>query len=119
MAFEKIQSSALDYLKIQTGALNYLNDTITFYYLLKEKLLSDDGYTFYEARTHNFQNNQNIEALAKQCCERFFCEFDETNKEFIYRLNDENEKQDGINRLIQVITMFEILFYKEKYQERY
>lgn len=46
MEFEKIQTGALDYLKIQTGALNYLNDMITFYYLPKEKLLSDDGYTF-------------------------------------------------------------------------
>lgn len=41
------------------------------------------------------------------------------NKEFIYRLNNENEKQDGIDRLIQAITMFEILFYQERYQERY
>lgn len=105
--------------KIQTGALDYLNDMITFYYLPKEKLLSDDAYTFYEARTHNFQNNQNIEALAKQCCERFFCRFDETNKEFIYQLNDETEKQDAIDRLIQAITTFEILFYKERYQEKY
>lgn len=109
----------MEFEKIQTGALDYLNDMITFYYLPKEKLLSDDGYTFYEARTHNFQNNQKIEKLAKQCCERFFCQFDETNKEFIYRLNDENEKQDAIDRLIQAITMFEILFYQERYQERY
>lgn len=101
--------------KIQTGALNHLNYMINLYYSPKEKILSDESHAFYEATLHDCANYQKIEKLAKLCCERFFCKFNRGNNEFYCHINAEEGKQNSINRLIQAITMFEILVYQKGY----
>ena len=93
---------------IQTDALDELNDMMAFWYLPDEKIISDDGWTYHEV----YEETTQTEELAIRCCERFFCEFYQAEKEFIYRLKDNEDKETGITRLIQAITMFNTLYFK-------
>lgn len=93
---------------IQTNALDQLNDTITFWYSPTEKIVSDDGWTYHEV----YEETAATEELAKKCCEKFYCEFDTKEKEFIYRLDDGKSKETGVILLIQAITMFNTLYFK-------
>ena len=64
---------------IQTDALDELNDMMAFWYLPDEKIISDDGWTYHEV----YEETTQTEELAIKCCERFFCEFYQSEKEFI------------------------------------
>lgn len=93
---------------IQTDALDESNDTITFWYSPTEKIVSDDGWAYHKV----YEETSATEELAKKCCEKFYCEFDTKEKEFIYRLDDGKSKETGVILLIQAITMFNTIYFK-------
>ena len=97
---------------IQTNALDQLNDTITFWYSPTEEIISDDGWTYHKVYEETYEETAATEELAKKCCEKFYCEFNTKEKEFIYRLDDGKSKETGVTLLIQAITVSNTIYFK-------
>lgn len=95
----------MQYEKIETNALNHRNDTIVLYYVPDEHILTDDGYTYQDA----FKRDASTVQLAQMVCKQFFCCFNEAKHEFTYPISNPSDKEIGVIRLIQAITMFDTL----------
>lgn len=61
-------------MKIQTPAIDRINDQLEFYFDKENQLLTDDGYTISEIEElYMGVSKEDIHDLAESCCQSYFC----------------------------------------------
>lgn len=90
-------------LRIDTVALDHINDNMVFYVDLDNNSISDDGYMRNEFVLNGFEeDNQEVDELCNRIAKHYFCYMDKD--ELCINFKDVKEFEEKLIMLIQAAT---------------